>query len=341
MFNALFAHKQDLLQPILKLAATSFSTILAFCKKASIRTFIFIALTTSCSFWDCRATCQSGTLRGALALQALQQLRAAGSPAGLQQLLSLHGQPVARSQHKVWLLLHLALCQHARAAPALLFAAAALTQQLLRLLLFCPPRRAAPSHPPLLAAALARSLHLPWSPSATCCAAATRPQRARGRAAAWAPFRVVTAAPLTVRPALAWAGSALPRVMATAVRATAVSLTAVPRTARLLEVMQRAPRPRSTATRTAQPPWARILRARKPKLLPYDHHVLLPMRLCIFGCGAMVFHEVGAVRCSSGKHILGPIDQAYRATLELEHKAADSRHAALRTWPPPAAAHKQ
>jgi hypothetical protein len=77
-------------------------------------------------------------------------------------------------------------------------------------------------------------------------------------------------------------------------------------------------------------PLARIPRARKPKLQPYDRHVLLPMSTCIFGCGAMVFPDEGSVCCSSGKHILGPnfnppIDQAYRTILQMEHMAADSR----------------
>ena len=51
---------------------------------------------------------------------------------------------------------------------------------------------------------------------------------------------------------------------------------------------------------------APIYRAYRRKPPPSAPHVLHPLRLCTYGCGAMIYPEEGTVYRSKGTHILGP-----------------------------------
>jgi hypothetical protein len=75
---------------------------------------------------------------------------------------------------------------------------------------------------------------------------------------------------------------------------------------------------------------ALVARVYRRRPLATDLHVLLPLRACTYGCGAMLYPEEKTVCCSGGKYILGPlfnpdIDAAYLAFLQQPHVSSDSR----------------
>ena len=75
---------------------------------------------------------------------------------------------------------------------------------------------------------------------------------------------------------------------------------------------------------------ALVARVYRRKPLATDLHVLLPLRACTYGCGAMLYPEEKTVCCSGGKYILGPlfnpdIDAAYLAFLQQPHVSSNSR----------------
>ena len=75
-------------------------------------------------------------------------------------------------------------------------------------------------------------------------------------------------------------------------------------------------------------PRGRRVRVARPPLT--DLHVLLPRRLCTYGCGAMVWPDEIALCCKRGKAILGPeynppLDAEYLRLLRDPHFSHDSR----------------